>query len=86
MKVAVISFADVTKNNPTLCLSAHRGLNECHKCDQFKKKLGKYITVEKAFKTLKCKPHIPEEIITKSNHRAELIIQKQAIEKEIEES
>jgi hypothetical protein len=62
MKVAIVSSKDVFNKtkNPTLCLSALRGLGECHQCDILIKKI-KDIPLKDLSKELKCKPKISKE-------------------------
>jgi hypothetical protein len=62
MKTAIVSSKDVFNKtkNPTLCLSALRGLEECQKCDILIKKM-KDIPLKDLSKELKCKPRISKE-------------------------
>jgi hypothetical protein len=62
MKVAIVGSKDVFNKtkNPTLCLSALRGLGECQKCDILIKKI-KDIPLKDLTKELKCKPRISKE-------------------------
>lgn len=72
MKVAVVSFEDLAdpQKNPSFCLSPLRALNDCHKCAIFQQHL-KVWRQGKAWR-LKCKPHIPKDII-------DLLIKKEKI-------
>jgi len=62
MDVKIVSSKEVfdKKQNPTLCLSALRGTDQCHLCDKIAKEIiGTQFDV--LLKTLKCKPHITAE-------------------------
>jgi hypothetical protein len=85
MKFAVVKFSDLIEDNPTLCLSALRGLNECQKCQTFQNKLTRFTDVKTTLAELKCKPHLSDEAITILNKRAKLIKKKREIEKELSE-
>jgi len=61
--IAIVSYKELSdeKKNPTLCLSALRGLNKCHQCDIFKQHMN---TLRQGKKhRLACKPHIPKDIL-----------------------
>jgi len=55
MKSAIVSINDITKDNPTLCLSALRALGECQKC-------ATYINAKNKQK-LKCTPKLTHHYI-----------------------
>ena len=55
MKAKVVSFSELTTDNPTLCLSVHRVFEDCHKCQVYKSKHDKT--------KLKCKPRLRPETL-----------------------
>jgi len=74
MKSKLVTIEELTKDNPTLCLSALRVFNECHKCDVFlnayrKDRIGK----------LKCKPHLTNDVIDLLKKKRYLLDQLQII-------
>jgi hypothetical protein len=54
LKVAIVSYKDLSNDNPTGCLSALRFTNGCWKCQTF-------IHAQKFNHGLKCHPIITEE-------------------------
>ena len=63
MRSKVVTVKELTKDNPTFCLSPNRVFNRCHVCP----KLDHAIRVKKdlvlAMESLKCEPKINEEWI-----------------------
>lgn len=60
VKAKVVSIKELTKDNPTLCLSALRVFNKCHQCPQYKKQ------------NRKCKPHIDNKYLNLHNRKEKL--------------
>lgn len=85
MKVAIISSKDVFNKtkNPTLCLSALRGLGECQKCAILIKKM-KEIPLEDLLKELKCKPKISKENMAILKIYDDQLLTKEKIQNDIE--
>lgn len=62
MEIKIVSSKEVfdKKKNPTLCLSALRGTDQCHLCDKIAKEIIG-TPIDLILKNLQCKPHITKE-------------------------
>ena len=62
MKVAIVNSKDLfdRKQNPTLCLSALRGVGNCQQCDVITKKMND-LPLDELLKSVKCKPRITDK-------------------------
>ncbi len=61
-KVKIVSSKELSgNNNPTMCWSAIRAFNDCHKCSYFKNLYRHYY--DKAFKQMQCKPKFKRETL-----------------------
>lgn len=58
VKVVIVSYRELSDpvGNPTLCLSALRGLKRCHQCGVFKRHLQVLRGGKKH--VLQCRPHL----------------------------
>jgi len=74
----IVTINELKENNPTLCLSALRVFNHCHKCTEYKQFQKGYI------KKLKCVPHLDQETLNKIERLNQLKEQVKELEKEIE--
>jgi len=81
MKAKVLTISEIEKDNPMLCLSPLRFTDECHKCQQFKRKV-KTKGFEYALK-MKCKPRVTKEIIEKYKKHLKLQEQIKKLKEEI---
>jgi len=75
-KVKMVSYKELTEDNPTLCLSVLRQLGECHKCEQYR-----FAMQHSRF--LRCKPKIKPEIEALLQKRLELREQLREVERQI---
>ena len=96
MKVAVVNIKDITKDNPTLCLSPLRVFNDCHKCDKFLQKL-QYLKkkhadenlsvdelVEKVIAEIPCKPKLKIEFVKLLKEKTKLLHKIAEVQKHID--
>lgn len=62
MKVAIVNSKDLfdRNQNPTVCLSALRGVGDCHQCEIITKKMND-LPLDELLKSLKCKPRITDK-------------------------
>lgn len=79
MKSKIVTIKELTTDNPTLCLSALRVFNECHKCLRFIS-ARRQNTIEK----MKCKPHINPQYFELIGKKRKLLDQLSKINKEME--
>ena len=89
MRVAVVNVKDILdpEKNPTLCLSPLRYTGECHKCQKFKFALTNNYgnDIEKAIKSMKCKPQIDPIFIELHKKKLTLLKQLRELNKKMEE-
>ena len=85
MKAKIITMKELMEDNPTLCLSALRALEKCHKCEVFKRTWRYYGDIETALKKMKCKPKISKEVKELLRRKAELLDELYEIQKKLEE-
>jgi len=72
MKIATVKFKDLAdKNqNPTLCMSAYRGTEQCHLCDKIAKEMV-HTPLTDVLEKLKCKPALtPENMVILNEYDA----------------
>ena len=61
---AIATLSSITKDNPTLCLSAKRVTRQCQNCEIFREKLRKHRgNLEETLKHMKCHPLLTDEAI-----------------------
>ena len=89
MKVAIVDVKDVLdpEKNPTLCLSPLRFTGQCHKCGKFQLALANNYNndIERAIKSMKCKPQIDPIFIELHKEKLALLKQLRKIKKKIKE-
>ena len=73
MKAKLVSMQELTRDNPTFCLSPLRVFDECHKCDTFKRHMDILRSGRKH--TLTCKPHIKKDILDLLRRKEKLLEQ-----------
>jgi hypothetical protein len=85
MKIATVSFKDLAdkKQNPTLCMSALRGTEQCHLCDKITKEITHTLLKEVLVK-LKCKPAFTPENIVILNEYDALLTKREQLQNDID--
>jgi hypothetical protein len=72
MKLATVRFKELAdkKQNPTLCMSALRGTEQCHLCDKITKEIT-HTPLKEVLVKLKCKPvFTPENMVILNEYDA----------------
>ena len=89
MKVAIVNVDDVLdpEKNPTLCLSPLRFTGQCRKCRKFQLALANNYNndIERAIKSMKCKPQIDPIFIELHKKKLALLKQLRELNKKMEE-
>lgn len=89
MKVAIVNAKELfdPQKNPTLCMSALRGLKMCHQCPKFKRHLqilrGGSVNVGKPH-TLTCGPQLTNEALDLLEEKEQLLEKLAIIRAELE--
>jgi len=86
MKAKIVNKSEITKNNPTLCLSPNRYLGECKHCQVFRMvfKRNNY-NLAKTLLNIKCRPMLSQEDYKTLIEEANLRIKAQKINAKIAE-
>ena len=99
MRMKVVDLMDVYKS-PTCCLSPLRYLDECHRCNVFITRVtgerrrarlqGDDLSVGKAvddaINSLKCKPHIKDEIVAMLVRKEKLLAELHEINEKLDKA
>lgn len=65
IKSKVVTIAELTKDNPTFCLSPLRVFEDCHKCPKWK--------IAKDKSKLKCNPKVRPQVLKLLAKKKELL-------------
>jgi len=79
MRSKIVTIEELTTDNPTLCLSALRVFNECHKCEVFKRAQAQNRIIK-----LKCKPKLHPQYFELLAEKRKLLDQLNEVNKEME--
>jgi len=96
MEIKVVSASDMTKDNPTLCMSPLRFFDACHRCEHFswrmqylkKKYADENMSIDelinRVLEDMPCKPRLKKEFIELLKKKTELLQELGEIQRQID--